>query len=143
SDVEEINLQIHHFKKVHIHRNNAFYGFLIQVCRLIFESSALDESEGKYQFRDFTRDHKQLARLFEAFVFNFYKKEQRLYKVSSPKFPWPFRSTVEEHNELLPNMFTDIVLENEKRIVIIDTKFYSNTLAKRSDFGSVSFKSPN
>ncbi|MFH5884692.1 hypothetical protein ACG2F4_10300 [Halalkalibaculum sp. DA3122] len=143
SDVEEVLLELHHFTKVQIHRNNAFYGFLIQICRLIFESSALDESGQKYQFRDFTRDHQKLARLFEAFVFNFYRKEQDRYKVKSPSFSWPFKSTIEAHNELLPSMFTDIVLEDDERIIIIDTKFYSKTMARREDLGSISFKSPN
>lgn len=143
SDVEEVNLQLYHFLKVQIHRNNAFYGFLIQVCRLIFESSSLDESGKRYQFRDFTRDHSKLARLFEAFVFNFYRREQNHFKVKSPNFRWPYTSEVEEYNRLLPSMNTDIVLEDEKRIIIIDTKFYSSTLARRSDFDSVSFKSPN
>lgn len=143
SDVDEINLQLYHFNSVQIHRNNAFYGFLIQICRLIYESSALDETGDHYLFRDFTRDHQKLARLFESFVFNFYKREQQRFKVTSPKFPWPFKSQIEKDNELLPSMFTDIVLEDEQKIIIIDTKFYSNTLSKRSDFESVSFNSPN
>ena len=143
SEVEEIPLQGHHFTQVQIHRNNAFYGFLIQICQLLFESSALDESGQQYQFRDFTRDHQKLARLFEAFVFNFYQREQDRYKVKSPSFPWPFESEVEEHNDLMPSMFTDIVLEDDERIIIIDTKFYSKTMARREDIGSISFKSPN
>lgn len=126
-----------------IHRNNAFYGFLIQICQLIFESSALEESGERYQFRDFTRDHQKLARLFEAFVFNFYQREQDRYKVKNPSFSWPFTSAVEEHNDLLPSMFTDIVLEDDERIIIIDTKFYSKTMARREDVGSISFKSSN
>lgn len=40
-------------------------------------------------------------------------------------------------------MNTDIVLEDEERIIIIDTKFYSSTLAKREDYDSISFKSEN
>lgn len=141
--VQTIELQVRHFNRVQIHRNNAFYGFLIQICRLIFDSSALDESGQKYQFRDFTRDHKKLATLFEAFVFNFYKKEQDRFKVTSPNFSWPFESNVKEHNKLIPQMSTDIVLEDDERIIIIDTKFYSETLSRREDFESVSFKSPN
>jgi len=143
STVEEIKLQGHHFTQVQINRNNAFYGFLIQICKLIFDSSALDESDGSYQFRDFTRDHQKLARLFEAFVFNFYRREQNWFKVNSPSFPWPFKSTVEEHNELLPSMSTDVVLEDEERIIIIDTKYYSKTLAKREDIGSIFLRSPH
>tara|TARA_R100001143_G_C3361001_1_gene135698 strand:- start:2294 stop:3349 length:1056 start_codon:yes stop_codon:yes gene_type:complete len=143
SDVETIRLQIQHFNKVRIHRNNAFYGFLIQICRLIFESSALDEKSNNYQFRDFTRDHSKLAKLFEAFVFNFYQKKQRRFKVNRPQFKWPFISDNEEHNKLLPGMQTDIVLEDQERIIVIDTKFYSQTFAIRKDYDSISFKSPN
>jgi len=143
SDVEVIRLQMHHFYKVRIHRNNAFYGFLIQICRLIFESSALDETGENYQFRDFSRDHSKLARLFEAFVFSFYQREQKRFKVKSPNFSWPFKSDIEEDNEMIPGMQTDIVLEDDERIIIIDTKFYSQTLSTRRDYDSISFKSPN
>lgn len=141
--IDKIPLQRSSFQMVRIHRNNSFYGFLIQVCRLLFESTALNESNGRYQFRDFSRDHYQLARLFESFVFNFYERSQRRFKVHAPNFKWPFAPQNEDHSRLLPRMQTDIVLEDDERIIVIDTKFYSSTLAKREDYGSTSFKSEN
>ena len=143
SGVDTIQLQRGNFTQVRIHRNNAFYGFLIQVCRLIFESTAMHEKGERYQFRDFTRNHQKLAALFEAFVYNFYEKEQSQYSLSRPAINWPFHSEVPEHNTLLPQMFTDIVLQDEHRIIIIDTKYYSETFARRAEFDSVKFKSPN
>jgi 5-methylcytosine-specific restriction enzyme subunit McrC len=92
SDIRDINLQLHHFNKVHIHRNNAFYRFLLQVCQLIFESSALQEEGEQYQFRDFSRDDSKMRLLFQAFVKNFYIKEQDRFDVYSPKINWSFKS---------------------------------------------------
>ncbi|MCF7802701.1 MAG: hypothetical protein K9N46_05535 [Candidatus Marinimicrobia bacterium] len=141
--IDTIQLQRQNFTQVRIHRNNAFYGFLLQVCRLIFESTAMHEKGDRYQFRDFTRDHQKLATLFEAFIYNFYEKEQTHYSVSRPTINWPFYSEIPAHNDLLPIMRTDIVLQDEERILIIDTKYYSETLARRSDFNTIKFKSPN
>ena len=92
--IDTIQLQRHNFTQVRIHRNNAFYGFLLQVCQLIFESTAMHEDGNKYQFRDFTKDHQRLAALFEAFVYNFYDKEQTLFSVSRPSISWNFHSEV-------------------------------------------------
>jgi len=61
---------------VTITRNNRFYGLLVHICQLIFESLLHDEhTKGKYHFLDFSKD--RLNAIFENFLFNFYKKECR------------------------------------------------------------------
>lgn len=91
-EVDDIELQLHSFGKVRIHRNNSFYDFLLRICRLIIESTVLDEKDGKFHFKEFLGSDKAMAAMFEAFVRNFYKKEQSEYRVGSPKIHWKAHS---------------------------------------------------
>jgi 5-methylcytosine-specific restriction enzyme subunit McrC len=127
-DVEDIRLTAGHFRTIQIHRNNSFYGFLLQVCALIYDNLLPDEKTGKVRFRDFVRDKRAMALLFQEFVFNFLRKEQTSYSVSSPQLRWYKASGEEAALKLLPIMRTDIVLADSTRSIIIDTKFYSETL---------------
>jgi 5-methylcytosine-specific restriction enzyme subunit McrC len=132
-NVDVIPLTINHFKQVRIHRNNQFYSFLISICRLIFENTVINEETGTYFFKDFTRDEKKMAFLFESFVRNFYKSELSNFSVGSENISWEAKPIGNSDSSFLPLMRTDISLESSNRKIIIDTKFYSQTLDKRFD----------
>lgn len=104
--------------------------FLIS-CRFLYESLLINEDNGVSQFADFERDPKAMARLFEEFVRNFYKKEMPEYKVYRENIYWDAEG---ENTNYLPIMQTDISLESSDRKIIMDTKFYQDTLTK--NFGS-------
>lgn len=126
--VDEIEVQLNHFSKTKIHRNNYEYDFLLKVAKLIIENSVLNEEEGKYYFKDFVRNEKAMAALFESFVKNFYAKEQSKYKVRREDIQWFAEPLLESNLELLPKMQTDITLEALNHKIIIDTKYYKETL---------------
>jgi 5-methylcytosine-specific restriction enzyme subunit McrC len=42
------------FDRVVIHRNNRFYAFLIEVCRVLHQCLLVSQAPGQYRFRDFT-----------------------------------------------------------------------------------------
>ena len=128
SGVNDIQLQKALFAKVKIHRNNSFYDFLLRLCKIIFESTSLSEDKDAYVFKDFSRD--KLAQLFEAFVRNFYKREQIEYKVSRPKIRWMATALGESDIKLLPDMNTDMILESASRKIILDTKYYEKTTSE-------------
>lgn len=128
--IDRIHLRPSHFRSVRIDRNNKFYGFVIDVCRLVHENTLPSEEEGRFEFTDFTRDESKMNRLFEKFVFNFYRIEQDDFKVRVEQIGWDFEAGNEEDLRYLPAMYTDISLENEDRKIIIDTKFYKETLSK-------------
>jgi 5-methylcytosine-specific restriction enzyme subunit McrC len=111
------------FNVINVHRNNQHYQFLLQVCQFIWENALLHEGDSEKQFQDFSRDHQQMAQLFENFVKNFYRKEIQGSKVRSESFYWPAEG---EKIELLPSMKTDISLEFADQKVIMDTKFYKD-----------------
>lgn len=125
--VNDVSLSANVFRRVHLHRNNAFYGFLIDVCEIIYDSILPSESRGGMEFRDFTRDESKMAMLFQHFLRNFLDLEQDEFKIDSPQLRWLATGSPEEVS-LLPVMQTDIVATGAKRSVVIDTKYYVEAL---------------
>jgi len=130
--ISEIVIRNSLFKQIRLHRNNYHYDFIMKVCQIVHENLFIDETKGNYKFKDFTRDEKAMASLFEAFVRNFYKIETD-YTVSSDSIRWKFESDDIEDLEMLPIMLTDITLKSNDRKIIIDTKFYKDAFATRYD----------
>jgi len=134
SDIEQIEITSSLFKQVRLNRNNRFYGFVINVCQIIYESTFPSEEQGKYKFSDFIRDAKKMNQLFEAFIRNFYRIEQEKYKsVKKEIINWQFENTGNETSQYLPQMETDITLENDDEKIIIDAKFYRETMTLNYD----------
>ncbi len=130
SNIEQIEITNSLFKQVRLNRNNRIYGFVMNVCQIIYENILPSEEQGKYKFSDFTRDDKQMNQLFEVFIRNFYKIEQKKYKtVKKETIKWQFDSTDKESYQYLPQMETDITLENDEEKIIIDAKYYRETMA--------------
>jgi 5-methylcytosine-specific restriction enzyme subunit McrC len=129
SDIEQIEITNSLFKQVKLNRNNRFYGFVMNVCQIIYESTLPSEEQGKYKFSDFTRDDKKMNQLFESFIRNFYIIEQQKYKtVKKETIKWQFDNTDRDSYQYLPQMETDITLENDEEKIIIDAKFYRETM---------------
>lgn len=134
SGIEQIEITNSLFKQVRLNRNNRFYGFVLNVCQIIYESTFPSEEYGKYKFSDFTRDDNKMNQLFEAFIRNFYKIEQRKYNtVKKESIKWQFDNTDNESYQYLPQMETDITLENDNEKIIIDAKFYRETMTVNYD----------
>jgi len=131
SNVELIEITNGYFRQVRLNRNNRFYGFVMNICQIIYENSLPSEEPGKYEFFDFTKDDNKMNKLFEAFIRNFYKIEQTKYKtVRRENIIWNFESTDTEGFNYLPQMQTDITLENDTDKIIIDAKFYRETMTQ-------------
>lgn len=133
SSIKFIELNNSHFRKVRIDKNNAYYQFIISVCKIIHENSVFDQVSGNKIFREFTGTEKQYATLFEAFVLNFYKKHlSKKYNVEGSEI---INWDMEEKDQYFPIMKTDITLENKKtkKKTIIDTKFYKDLFTYNYD----------
>jgi 5-methylcytosine-specific restriction enzyme subunit McrC len=130
--ISEIVIRKSMFNQIRLHRNNYHYDFILKVCQIVNENLFLDESKGNYKFKDFTREEKAMARLFEAFVRNFYKVETD-FSVSSDSITWQFESDNAEDLEVLPTMLTDITLQSRSQKIIIDTKYYKEAFQTRYD----------
>jgi 5-methylcytosine-specific restriction enzyme subunit McrC len=133
--VTDIELSKNHFKKVRLHRNNLFYRFVLNVAFMIHENIVLDEKTGSYEFMDFVRDEKKMAKLFENFIRNFFKEELKHtdYEVSSETIKWKVTEPDPISMEFLPIMKTDISITSSNKKLIIDTKYYKECLNEHYD----------
>lgn len=126
--VSDITLRSDSFRRVQLHRNNSFYGFLLNVCRILHDELLPEEGGDGGPFRDFTRDEKKMPKLFEEFVRQFYRREQSRYKVSAKSLAWQLISGQDDSLDLLPQLNTDVTLSSSERTQVIDTKFYREAL---------------
>lgn len=119
---------------VKLQRHQMHYFFPLELCKFILSNTVFNEEEGKYEFLDFERDHQKMAKLFEHFVFNYYKKHLSGWRVKREIINW----AIEEGGigiDYLPEMRTDITLEQPTRKLVIDAKFYQEPM-KSSFTGS-------
>ena len=140
TEINEIKLSPQTFAALKYNRNNKHYRMLIYICELLYLGLISNEEDNKIHFSDFIRDE-QMATLYEKFVLNFYKKHLHTnkYKTHSPKIHWGLDEEYENVGlEFLPQMRTDIVIENEidKKQLIIDTKYYASAL-KKGNYGEI------
>ena len=138
AEVAVIKLNLKIFQEIKLHRSNQHYRFVLDICRFLYESLLLNEDNGESKFADFERDPKAMARLFEDFVRNFYKREMSEYKVYRENIYWDADG---EDTSYLPLMQTDISLESKDKKIIMDTKYYQHALIQ--NFGSQKLISGN
>jgi 5-methylcytosine-specific restriction enzyme subunit McrC len=140
-DVDDIPLTSACFLRVQLHGNNKFYRFLLNICQLVHGSWLIDPTEGRYRFRDFFRNEKKMALVFQYFVFNFLRAERKDLQVFREDIRWNAISTDDPSCLLLPNMQTDISVVTPDRKLVIDTKYYQETLS--TYYGSEKVHSAN
>jgi 5-methylcytosine-specific restriction enzyme subunit McrC len=118
---------------VHLHANNRHYGFLMDLARLIAQCAIPDEAGGDLRFRNFLRDRQQMARLFEAFVFNFLRIERGDLTVRREVLAWDASSASDPELRFLPDMRTDVTARSGNKTVVIDAKYYEQTFTSYYD----------
>jgi 5-methylcytosine-specific restriction enzyme subunit McrC len=127
-NISRIEITDQLFGLVQIPRRNRLYVLLMHICKLINQQLLPTEKIGCYRFIDFSRDEIKMRLLFEAFIRNFYSIEQTQYCVVRRNYVWQFTGTDEHALKYIPEMKTDIVLENSDYRIIIDAKFYKETM---------------
>lgn len=140
-DVSDIRLTHSCFARVQLSRNSAYYDFLLKVARLAFDVLLPSSEPGAFKFQDITRNEREMARVFEAFVRNFCKLEQSEYTVEPLTITWDAIPVNASKGDRLPSMRVDVFLRSPRRQIIIDTKYYVNALQTYQ--GVSSFRSEN
>ncbi len=131
--MSDLDLSAEVFQSVVITRDNRFYSLLIHICQLIYEALLPNENEeGTFHFVEFSQEH--MERVFENFLFNFYKKEchNEYPIVERSKIRYNLH-TIEGSASVLPIMITDVTLINpkEQKKIILDAKYYMDTLVAK------------
>ena len=137
--MREVDVVINTFERIKLNRNNRFYALVLNVCKLIWQSTLPNKRhEGKYEFIDFTEDDFQMNVIFERFLMNFCKQH---CKAEYPEVHreyiefklTPFGMMFKESGEALPMMETDITLYNSiaQKKHILDAKFYREAFVSK------------
>ena len=116
-DTHSINWSIRY------NRNNQTYRMLVSICYLVIAGLLQTNTNGTTQLMDFI-DEQRMSRLYEKFLFEYFKKEFPQISISASQIPWVL---YDDMSSMLPIMQSDIMLTYEKKILIIDAKYYSRT----------------
>lgn len=148
--VSRIRLKRNTFSRVRLGANRRLSQFLLSVCRLLYESSLVDENSGRATFRDFRRNKATMWKLFEDFVSGFYRREQTVYRVNprGRRIDWADAYAKDDDRRLIPVMEADVILESRgrgspQRRIILDTKYYRDALVAGRGFGTGKLHSGN
>lgn len=142
SGINTIQLTDSLFRRVQIHRNNGFYGFLMRVCELVHFSLLPDPSGvGPSWFHNVLSDENYMAAVFEEFIRNFYSLKQNQFTVGRTQPRWNAIAQKADDLRFLPTMTTDVTLCSSSRTVIIDAKYYRDAL--QSNYASRTVHSAN
>ncbi len=134
-DVARISLTPAAFRPLQVTRNQSHYSLLMDVCRLVMELSLPDDRGVGHRFKNVLEDEVKMSTVFENFVRNFFRLEQKRYSVAAETIVWPAVCALPGQIDYLPDMITDVTLRSPNRIIVIDAKFYRQTFAI-SRFGS-------
>lgn len=103
---------------------------LLNLCEFVEEELLPSERAGDREFCHVEVAMKKF-RLYERFLFAYYQREHRYLTVSNPKFCW---NSISGDVKNFPEMKTDVVLEWNGRMCIVDAKFYQDEVCVAADF---------
>ncbi|MBE6371633.1 MAG: 5-methylcytosine-specific restriction endonuclease system specificity protein McrC [Lentisphaerae bacterium] len=134
SDIDEIKPAAILWTRLGFQRSNQTYQLLLGICRLVFDGLLLTTTKGEHKLASFLSDE-CLHRLYEKFILAFYRKRYPLLHAHPAQIPWILDP--DDSRAMLPIMQTDITLSLNNKILIIDAKYYSQTLQHQYDSFSI------
>lgn len=139
---EKLKIQMMYFSKVDLvdpktikntnidfRRNAGYYPILINICKFILDGILITTDSGNYKLANFV-DDQAMSKLYEKFILEYYKKEHEELEVSSAQIPWALDDGAAY---MLPTMRSDVYLEKDGQVLIIDAKYYSSATQKYYD----------
>ncbi len=125
SDIDASRVQ---WGRLLFHRNNRTYEMLMNICQMVWSSLLPSTEQGNKKFSLF--DEKNMPRLYEKFVLEYYRQHFPSLHANDKNVQWDIPSDTDPWTiRLLPGMHTDITLRNHGKTLIIDAKYYQNSLA--------------
>ncbi len=120
-------------------KNNTNYTGIINLCYLVLNDLLMTTEDGEYKISRFISE-KKMHSIYEKFVLSYYQKHYPSLKPRAAKIKWNLDN---ELDEFLPEMKTDITLTSGQNILIIDTKYYENTMQTMELYNSRTIHSNN
>lgn len=128
--IDPIDMASVRIEQFRFDRNNQNYQFLVYICLFIFKELLMTTDEGPYKLRTLSDD--QMARLFEKFVLEYYRRHHPDTMPRAAQIKWNVKKEGPA-NSILPIMQTDVMLSIGDRTLIIDTKYYNQIMQKNFD----------
>lgn len=120
--VDLIDIRSIRWEQVKFNRNNLSYKYIVDLCQLILNGLIVSDEEGDNKFKEFL-DDTRVSAIFENFIKAYFRKHYPELNASSRKLYLSDKPIMN-----IPMMKTDITLEYDNRMLIIDAKFYSKIL---------------
>lgn len=114
-------------------RNNHNYEMLMNLCYFVLDGMLQTTESGEYKLAAFSDDH--MARLYEKFILEYYRTHHPyLSEARAAQVKWNIDAETDQSMiQFLPVMQTDITLRLHDKILIIDAKYYGQTMQKQYD----------
>lgn len=142
---DQLRSTLRFFKSIHVihlssvnwntfqfQRHNQTYEMLINICHFVFTETLLSHESGNRKTRHFSDDN--MARLYEKFILEYYRREYPCFSVSAKEIAWDLDPNFPRCNiKYLPKMQSDITIKQNKHTLIIDAKFYTHMMQQQFD----------
>lgn len=123
SKVGLIEIKSIKWDQIKFNRNNMSYKYVVDLCKLILNGLIVSDKSGKNKFKEFL-DDTRISAIYESFIKAYFRKHYPELNARSKKL----YLTNKPLTSFIPMMKTDITLEYEDRMLIIDAKFYNKIL---------------
>ena len=133
SSVDTVEIRHIKWNKLIYGRNNRSYELLLNICYLLITGMLQTTENGGYKMMSFSDEN--MEKLFERFVLSYYKEHHSELSPNASQIKWDIsqEDTTKEMIHFLPKMQSDITLQRGNKTLIIDAKYYGQSLAKYYD----------
>lgn len=139
STVRELDPRSIRWDLLRFGRATSGYRFLISLCQLVIEGMLMRDSVGDDTLAPEISEE-QMHRIYELFLLRYFQREHSQLKPAAPQIPW---AVDDGYTTMLPTMKSDITLHSDSRMLIIDAKYYGDTLQRQARYDSASIHSGN
>lgn len=130
--IGDIDLKSIQWNRLQYHRNNRSYEMLMNICYMISQSLLPSSAAGNKKFSLF--DEENMPRLYEKFILEYYRQHFPSLHAADKSVPWDIPEDTDPKTiQLLPGMHTDITLNLNGHKLIIDAKYYRQSLVSHMD----------
>lgn len=110
-----------------VHRANANYRMLLGICELIVKGLLPTQESGESKLWSWLSDE-AMDRLYERFILNYYKVHHPELSPHARQISWALDPAESNGTGQLPVMQTDVTLTDGSSELIIDAKYYGQSL---------------
>lgn len=121
------------WKQLHYQRSSRNYEMLMNLCYFVLHDMLQTTEDGRYKMASFSDE--RMARLYERFILEYYRQRHTyLTEARAAQIKWDLTGEQDAAAlRFLPAMQTDIFLRHHEKVLILDAKYYGQTLQRQFD----------